>query len=114
MGTLLFPPTVLLENAQAWAGEAPGRRWILVEDGGFRLEDDNLTDAELELLFAGFDPQATPALPPALRGLHASHIRQLAEATQAQLDALTVAEARHMMRDLAKAMVLLVDSRLGD
>jgi hypothetical protein len=74
------------------------------------------TDAQVAAAWADFTPVSTgasdwPVLPPELRD-HAIHIRDFGRLTAEQLTSATEVQVRHVLRDVCRALALLVDKRL--
>jgi hypothetical protein len=121
MGTYVIPGATSAEEAAAYS-PWPGRIWREVP-GGIEVSDPNLSDADLAAAYAGFTPSGADPLTyqwplsPAVR-TEAARIKQSAEYTDAQLDAAFAAGAQrelaYTLRSVCRALVWLVDNRLGD
>jgi len=117
MSDYLIPNARSLDEVEDWTADNSGPAGInwFVEEGGILASHPT---ADMAAFYATFvptgktDEQWQPLLPVELRA-HAAHIRDFGLLTQAQLDAQTESNVRHVLRDVCRALVLLVDRRLG-
>lgn len=117
MSDYLIPNAKSLDEVEDWTSDNNGPTDItwFPEQGGILASHPT---ADMAAFYASFVPSGVdddryaPLLPVELRP-HAAHIRDFGLLTQAQLDAQTESNVRHVLRDVCRALVLLVDRRLG-
>ena len=104
MGTYLIPGAKSGAEAAAHVEWAPDRVWTVV-DGGVRVDDPNLSDAELAELYAGFSPSGVDDLEfrprtPARWRTHFAHLRDFRDGIRAGTLTPTNAMRDHAIADV--------------
>lgn len=113
MGTYLIPGATRVDEVVAWRAEpTAGESWALTQDGIVYTAPD-VDDVGAAARYEGFAPAAVwPPLPGDL-ATHAAHIRDYGGLADVDLELLTSLQVRHTLRDVCRALALLVDRRLG-